>query len=530
LGACHRSGQIGRAAVRPKLARARGWLTERAHQLSTKEQDFIRASIDQADAEARRKVRDAEQIAEGHKKAALAQKRIAQRTGIGLGAALLLLVVAGWQWWSAENGTISALIQSSEARFATGEDWDSLMTSLRAAKIFRTIPLVHSFDRTIRSQLSQSLQQALYRIHEYKRVNSNRSGYLSRQSAMGQMAWSPNGESLAFVSGRDAVTLWRPDTNSLNSIDLDKDGIQKDGEIQSVSWRPPEETILATSSTKGIIRFYDIGKSLLRPIQTVTDDSNLYGITWRPDGQEVALASFTYGALLYKPDGTRLAAPLPNLTSQVWDVKWSPEPPYTLAAGSFENKIMWNIPGDTSLPCDITVGGWVYSMSWRPDGGLLAAGLSDNTVQLLSRDCKKRLELIGHTGPVSGMSWSSDMRLATASEDRTVRLWDQEGAALDTDLPDDSIRLLQGGTGPAQIGVDRESDEPDRLRVTTKFVGGLCRNPSPVPLKFMGQHAVEQIGRQRHIANQLQPGQRLFDTWQPGPSGITAQLKQQCGR
>jgi WD40 repeat protein len=72
-------------------------------------------------------------------------------------------------------------------------------------------------------------------------------------------------------------------------------------------------------------------------------------------------------------------------------------------------------------------------MSWSPDGESLAVGLGDNTVRLLSRDCKNERTLNGHTEPVSSVSWSRDGRLATAStQDRTVRLWNKEGTLLDT--------------------------------------------------------------------------------------------------
>ncbi len=170
---------------------------------------------------------------------------------------------------------------------------------------------------------------------------------------------------------------------------------------------------------------------------SVETRTQVYGISWRPDGQELALASIIDGVVLFKPDGNRFS-PLPELKSQVWPelksqvwtVSWGPEPQHTLAAGGFLGTvIMWN----TASPCKVPLGNWIWSMSWRPDGKSLAVGLGDHTVRLLLRDCKEGPRLNGHTEPVTGVSWSSDCRLATASGgDRTVKLWDKEGTLLDT--------------------------------------------------------------------------------------------------
>jgi WD40 repeat protein len=251
---------------------------------------------------------------------------------------------------------------------------------------------------------------------------------------MGELAWSPNGDSLAFLSGPDTVTLWTPDNNSLEVINQDKSDALNSGEIRSVSWRPPKT--LTTSSGKSFITFFDLHGKQLQPDLwrggpgPYDDPDSLYGISWRPDGQQLALASFRYGLTLLKPDGTQLKTPLEH---QIWTASWSPEP-YALAAGGLPGKVTI-YSDDTPSTCTAQFDQWVWSVSWRLDGQSLAVGLNDGTVRLLRRDCTQAqaTDLAGHTGPVSGLSWSSDSRLATASEqDRTVKLWDQKGTPLDT--------------------------------------------------------------------------------------------------
>jgi WD40 repeat protein len=445
-----------------ELEIARSWVQTRAqHEIEPVDQRFIhdssaaddRRRAEEAEAEQRRaaaereeqerRVRDAERIA-------VAQKRIAQRTRLGLGVALILLAVAGWQWWLTKKETISALIESSEARFAANEDWEALTASLQAAWELRTTPLgplVEHLDPNLRSQISQSLQQALYGIKEYKRLKYDRKGYVDRQSSIGQLKWSPDGKNLAFLSGNDEVTVWSPDSNSLRTIRRHLNTESSD-EVRSVSWRPLHDDELTISRQNGVIEFLDRKGTQISPsIKPINNgDQNFYGISWRPDGQELAFATFTHGLVVSKPDGTRLQVLKPDDTwttdfnnqvwSQVWSVSWSHEPQHLLAAAGSDGTVRWGNPDDGSLACRASPGSYPFSMSWSPDGKSLAVGLQDNTVRVLAEDCKSGQlghVLPGHTAPVTGVSWSSDWRLATASEkDRTVRLWDKQGTPLDS--------------------------------------------------------------------------------------------------
>ena len=69
--------------------------------------------------------------------------------------------------------------------------------------------------------------------------------------------------------------------------------------------------------------------------------------------------------------------------------------------------------------------GPVTSLTFSPDGHILATGNSGNTVRIWEViSGLMRAALTGHTGPVWWMAFSPDARiLATGSYDHTVRLW-----------------------------------------------------------------------------------------------------------
>ena len=68
----------------------------------------------------------------------------------------------------------------------------------------------------------------------------------------------------------------------------------------------------------------------------------------------------------------------------------------------------------------------IWSVSFSPDGTLLASGVSDNTVKLLDVATRENIATLeGHTDSITSVSFSPDgTLLASGSFDGTVKLWD----------------------------------------------------------------------------------------------------------
>jgi hypothetical protein len=69
------------------------------------------------------------------------------------------------------------------------------------------------------------------------------------------------------------------------------------------------------------------------------------------------------------------------------------------------------------------------------------------------------------------------------------------------------VDQVVGQLPAAEVHEGREPGEARRFGVSPQLMGSLDRNSPSIPLQFLREHLVEQVGRQPDPADQLQPGQ-----------------------
>ncbi|MBD2576287.1 hypothetical protein [Oscillatoria sp. FACHB-1406] len=343
------------------------------------------------------------------------------------------------------NAELMALSASSEALFASNQEFEALLEGLRAVKQLKAEPPIRQkpslqalhlptdtatdIKTDTRLKVLTVLEQALYGTLERNRLEGH-------SDVVWGVCFSPDGQRIATASLDRTVKVWHPDGRLLTTLFGHRDSvtsvdISRDGSIASSSW-------------DGTVRLWNVDGTPDLAIQA--HRGRVYSVRFSRDGEMLASAGADGMVKIWSRQG-RLLQTLSGHRGEVSWASFSPDGSEIASVGQDGTLRLWKIGGQVVKVVRAHQEAANYVV-FSPKGDVLATAGEDRAVKLWSRDGRLLRVLSGHQGSVHAIAFSPDgQRLASASNDNTIALWNRQGR-LSSVLKGHSDRVTGVGFSP----------------------------------------------------------------------------------
>ncbi len=252
------------------------------------------------------------------------------------------------------------------------------------------------------------------------------------------VALSTDGRLAASCSDDGSIRIWDATDlrTRLGSIDLDQNSF-------ALRFSGDERRLLVGCES-GLVQVYDASDNSV--LMTLRGHSNtVKTIVISPDGRLILTAAGDEAARLWDYATGRLLAELAN-GGQVWSARFDASGKKVMTTSWGSDPAIWELVGDSARRVHSLAGHTeqVNSGDWSSDGHRVATASSDRTGRLWDADSGRCVSVLrGHTDPVWHVVFVDGGRLlVTASED-SIRIWNS--------LTGEPVRVLEASpTAPIE--------------------------------------------------------------------------------
>ena len=472
------AGELYRGA---RLAQAREWTQANMARLNAVEREFLQASVEQEEHDARerevqhqRELESARRLFEAERQAGGRMKRVSILLAVALTASLILagfvlrlnrlsssreLAAAAVNQLNVDPELSILLALEAMSKAHTREAEEALHAAVMASRVERHLHVGSEvYSVAYSPDGAHVLAAGAEGIAKVWDVQSGTQVFELRghASTIRQAVFSPNGEWIATASEDATVKLWSANTGELL--------MTLSGHTASVGGVAfsPDGKYLASASEDTTWKLWDVetGASLLSAPARENDRVHMTGIVFSEDGQLIATTSWDgFVEVWDAATGEQVSGLINTEPEPIFDLDMSHG---LLASTSASNIRMSDVMTGEVLETFSGHTNTTYGVAFSPDGTKLASGGLDRKIKIWDvLTGTTTLTLAGHQGAVNAVTFSPDgLHVASASSDGDVLIWDiglaREVYALDTAESSNRVAVNADGEKMAQ-GVENEA-------------------------------------------------------------------------